>query len=120
MPKLSPVEYQELKEFFGYFSEQFFPQRQPHLSPMAFLSSLEKTSPTKAAAGLWMAIRDCLEMTDHWDPKRVQEIDVQLKERGVLTLSELRARATRRREGILTARSKATRARTARAPHRGR
>ena len=120
MPKLSPAEYQELKEFFGYFSEQFFPQRPPHLSPMALLASLEKASPTKAAAGLWMAIRDCLEMTGHLDPKRVQEIDAQLKERGVLTVSELRLRATGRRERILTARSKATRARTARAPNRGR
>jgi len=122
MPKVSPTEYRELKEFLGYFSERFFDMRglAPKLRPLATLATLEEKFPAKAVAGLWMAVRDCLEMSEHWPSERVLELDAELKQRGLVTLSELRSRAERRRSGILTARSRGTRARAARAPHRGR
>jgi hypothetical protein len=122
MPKISPAEYEELKAFLGYFSEHFFDMRglAPELRPLGVLATLERKFPAKAAPGLWMAVRDCVEMSEHWTSERVLELNTRLKEHGLLTLSELRLRLERRRAGILTARSRGTRARAARAPQRGR
>lgn len=100
MPKLSVQEYEELKIFFGYFSERFL-----NTPGFELIARLEKTFPSKAAAGLWMAVNDCLEMTEPWGIDRVCEADAELREHGVLTLSELRLRVERRRAGVLAKRT---------------
>ncbi len=97
MPKLSPSEYRELKSFLRFFSERFFPKTDlpAHQQPIALLESMEATAPAKAAQGLQMVINDCLEMSSHWRPDKVSTLDAELKEKGIVSLSELRKRYSR-------------------------
>jgi hypothetical protein len=44
---------------------------------------------------LRMAIRDCVEMSGHFDQAEVEKLDAQLKRRGIVTLSDLRKRHAR-------------------------
>jgi len=97
MPKLSPTEYRELKAFLGFYSERFFDMKRlaPELRPVAVLEAMESKAPAKAAEGLRMAINDCLEMSSHWGPERVTQLDAELKQNGLVTLSALRRRYSR-------------------------
>jgi hypothetical protein len=48
-----------------------------------------------------MAIADCIEMTADWAPEKVAAFDAELKTHGILTLSTVRRRYSRRLHSIL-------------------
>ena len=64
----------------------------PEARPIAVLERLEKMGMTVAGRGLRQAINDCVEESLHFDPKEVERLDSELRERGIVTLSELRRR----------------------------
>ena len=57
---------------------------------MACLEALEKKSMKMAFAGLRQAIHDCVEMSFRFDQAEVEKLDSELRERGIVTLSEIR------------------------------
>src|SRR5215471_10471732 len=65
----------------------------PHL--LAGLENLEQQYPGKARAGLKMAIHDLLEMTQDFPQSLVAAIDAKLRARGLMTLTDMRAREWR-------------------------
>ena len=48
-----------------------------------------------------MAVGDCIEMSSHWNSTRVSEADMALRANGIVTLSEIRRRYSRRFKAIL-------------------
>jgi hypothetical protein len=91
------LEYAAMKDFLSFYVEQYFSLERmpPDTHPIACLEALEKTSMKKALIGLRMAIRDCVEMSGHFDQAEVEKLDAQLKRRGIVTLSDLRKRHAR-------------------------
>jgi hypothetical protein len=50
----------------------------------------------KALSGLRQAINDCVQMSFQFDHSEVEKLDSQLRNRGIVTLSELRRRYSKR------------------------
>lgn len=63
--------------------------------PLAVLAKDEAKAPTRARAGLRMAINDMVEMTTDWSPAEVGEADTALRAIGGSTLTEVRSRYSR-------------------------
>lgn len=103
MTKLRPAEYQQLKRFLQFFSERFFDlgSVEPHLRPLAFLEAFERTAPSRAAAGLRMAVNDCVEMSSHWPVSKVAALDTELTSKGIVSLSQVRQRYWGRYAAVL-------------------
>ena len=97
--KLLPNEYQSFKEFFRFFFEKYFPRAllTPEQHPIAVLETLEISSLSKARKGLEMALRDCVEMTNDWSPDQISAADADLNKNGLILLTELRDRFSRKR-----------------------
>ena len=87
-------EYVDLKAFFAVFVERFLqrPNLPAELHPLAVLEAQEGTAPSRAFAGLRMAVNDCIEMSSHWSQSQVAALDAELTERGILTLSQVSMR----------------------------
>jgi hypothetical protein len=100
MARLEPDEYLRLKGFLGAWDAKFLRSRFPDLPeehrPIAALERTEKVSMARARAGLLMAVNDIVEMSLPWSPEQVVQTDREFGALGVLTLSEVRARYTRR------------------------
>jgi hypothetical protein len=103
MPKISEPEYPELKAFFIAWEQEFPPRVSlpPEASPVAVLNAMEQQSRSRARLGLGMAINDILEQSWGFPPNKVAEVDAKFGSKGVLQLSELRRRYSRRFRGIL-------------------
>jgi len=97
------IEYSELKEFFSFYSDRYLNvgSLPPEKRPMANLRALEEKNMKTALNGLRQAINDCIEMSFHLDPKEVGKLDKQLRERSIVTLSELRRRYSKKYAAIV-------------------
>jgi hypothetical protein len=87
-------EYIELKAFFAVFVDRFMqrPTLPAELQPLSVLEAQEKKAPSRALAGLRMAVNDCIDMSSDWPPDRVAALDADLCRDGILTLSQVRVR----------------------------
>ena len=103
MPKIAENEYGTLKAFFVAWEERFPPPAtlRPEHHPVAVLESFEKTSMAKARRGLGMALNDTLEMSWDFPPDEVAAIDREFIARGIISLSEMRRRYSRRFRSVL-------------------
>jgi hypothetical protein len=101
---LSPEEYDELKQFLGFYSVNYMEidkKLPPHLRPLALLELVEKRSRKQAQQGLRQAINDVIEHTRHLSYKEVKKIDFELIKNCAITLSELRRRFSREYNSIV-------------------
>jgi hypothetical protein len=91
-------EYSELKEFLSFYSDRYFNvgSLPPEKRPIANLKALEEKSMKAALNGLHQEINDCIEMSFHLDPEEVDQLDKHLRDRNIVTLSELRRRYSKR------------------------
>jgi hypothetical protein len=93
--KITADDYPSLKAFFAWTVENLMPPL-PRLPadqhPLAVLERFEAGSMANARKGLAMAIGDTIEMTEPLSPADVATIDTALREKGIITLSEVRAR----------------------------
>lgn len=98
-------EYEELKVFFATYVDVCVSQDRkssdPKHQPFFFLGELERSSMAKAKSGLRMAVNDIVELSSSWAPEQVSEVDRQFLERGVLSLSEVRKKYSKRYIQIL-------------------
>jgi hypothetical protein len=96
-------EYAKLKEFLSFYTGRYFNVEglPPGKRPMANLEILEKKSKKTALKGLRQAINDCIEMSFYIDLEEVIKLDQQLRDRGVITLSELRRRYSKKYASIV-------------------
>ena len=87
-------EYVDLKAFFAFFVERFMqrPNLPAELHPIAVLEAQEQKAPSRAFAGLRMAVNDCIDMSSDWSQSQVAALDAELGEKGILTLSQVRKR----------------------------
>ena len=93
--RIAAEDYDDLKAFFGWMSGHWYERvldMPPDLCPMAQLEQTEARSRSQARTGLAMAIGDIIEMTENLAPDQVARIDTLLDERGILTLTNVRAR----------------------------
>ena len=92
MATLTTSEYQELKEFFRFFSERYdkLTNIAPEHHPLFVLEQMELRAPSRAKQGLLMAANDCVEQSSHWSNERVVTLDQELAALGILTLSRVR------------------------------
>ena len=98
MPALPDDVYGRLKKFMGFFYEWFEakPHHPPEIHPLVVMEGLEKKSPSKARRGLEMAINDCVEVSSDWSPEQVAAADKRFLENGALSLSQVRAKYSKR------------------------
>ncbi len=91
-------EYVEMKAFLSLYADRYLNVEglPPEKRPIANLEALEKKSMKTASNGLRQAINDCVEVSFHLDHKEVAKLDDQLRSRGIVTLSELRRRYSKR------------------------
>jgi hypothetical protein len=71
------------------------------LSPCTELDEGELRAPKTALKGWRMAVNDCIEMSSDWSVNRVISMDAALRNHGIVTLSEMRRRYSRRWAAIL-------------------
>ena len=90
----SRTEYQELKAFLDFFSTRYteIERLPPEWRPMACLEKLEKKSKRMALQGLKQAVHDIVSEIPHFDPEKFKEIDAELSERNLISLSDLMRR----------------------------
>ena len=103
MPQARDDEYAELKEFLSFFADRFLNAGAlpPNKRPVAVLRSLEDKSAKVALNGLRQAINDCVEMSFEFDHQQVANLDEQLQDLRIVTLSELRRRYSKRYSAIV-------------------
>lgn len=94
----------ELSAFLGFFFDHYVANGRPNppeTHPLNVLRQIAERAPKRAFAGLKMAIGDLIEATSHWSPEQVKEADDVLRAAGIVTLSELRRRYSRRFSKII-------------------
>lgn len=77
------------------------PNVDPSLLPAAALERMEKRSLSQARKGLRLAIDDILADSMRLSFEQVKKIDVELSERGILTLSAMRVEYSKRYKAVL-------------------
>jgi hypothetical protein len=94
MQKEAELEYAKMKDFLSFYAGRYLKVEglPPEKQPIVNLEVLEKKSMKSAFNGLRQAINDCVEMSVHFDHAEVEKLDSQLRNRGIITLSELRRR----------------------------
>ncbi|WP_148301160.1 hypothetical protein [Methylobacillus glycogenes] len=95
---MKDVEYEGLKKFMGLFYEfcMVKPSHRPESHPLIVLERLEKQSRLQAKRGLEMAINDCIEYSNEWNPDIVAMADKLFVLNGAPSLTEVRAKYSRR------------------------
>jgi hypothetical protein len=88
------LDYASLKSFIAFFADRYLSvgNLPPDQRPLAVLEALEKKSPRKALTGLRQAINDCVEASFDFNQAELEGLDSELRDRGIVTLSELRRR----------------------------
>lgn len=91
-------EYERLKKFMGLFYDWFEakPHHRPESHPLVVVAEIEKQSHAKAKSGLGMAINDIVEMSSDWTPEKVAAADKRFLENGAPSLSEVRAKYSKK------------------------
>lgn len=95
--------YEELKKFVSLFYEWFMfkPHHRPESHPLVVLEKLENKSKAQAMRGLQIAINDCVEDSSEWSPEVVALVDKRFFLNGAPSLSEVRAKYSRKYLQIL-------------------
>ncbi len=103
MSEKSESDYQKMKEFLSFYAERYLnnPNLPPEKRPTAVLEALEKKSEKSAVTGLRQAINDCVEMSFRLNKTEFEKLDAELRDRGFITLSELRRRYSKRYAKII-------------------
>lgn len=101
--KILPSEYETLKACFATLFPLVAPPvaLPPEKYPVAVLEGMEVTNPAQARKGLEMALNDIVEMASSWSPEKVRPVDEKLASAGLITLSQLRARFSRKFTAIV-------------------
>ena len=73
----------------------------PETSPTKLLEELELATPSKAASGLRMAVNDLIQMSIRMAPDEVRALDADLAAAGLLTLTQVRVRYSKKFQSIL-------------------
>lgn len=84
---LSPQQYENLKRFLEFFFKKTVTHE---ANIIAAIDEMEKKAPARAATATLMMINDCIEMSIDWNSEKVRSLDVELKSRGIISLTELR------------------------------
>jgi hypothetical protein len=106
-PLLQSEEIARLTRFIDYFALKFSGLAnisQDDLPSTVFNKHALK-SPAGAQSGLFMAVNDCVEMSLGWKAERIREVDNELAALGALTLTEARAKFSKRLRRILDRKS---------------
>ena len=93
--KAPSPEFEELAAFLTFFFDNYMTAGEPippEVHPLRVLLQTAERAPKRALIGLKMALGDCLELAAHWPPQKVKAADDALRDRDLLTLSELRRR----------------------------
>jgi hypothetical protein len=101
--KLSP-EGQELARFLGFFVDRYVYAGRPippEIHPLRFVNEMAEKAPGRALSGLKIAVGDCIEMSFLWSYTQVNEADEALRANGIVTLTEIRRRYSRRFKAII-------------------
>lgn len=95
---MSKIDYEDLKKFLGFFYEWFFasPSSKPESHPFVAAKAIEAKSMAQARRGLDMAINDCVEYSSEWGAEVVALVDKRLLLHGAPSLSEVRAKYSRK------------------------
>lgn len=103
MAKITQAEYEPMKAFLAAWFARFplWDGLEPEHHPLAVLERMEKQSMSRARLGLGMAIGDTLEGA--WDLAYgdVEAIDRDFSAQGIISLSELRRKYSRKVRTIL-------------------
>lgn len=102
----SKNDYESLKKFVTCFLEWYYLKDlpPPSESMSEFFERIEKISFSKAKRGLKMAINDIIEIIAHeWTPAQIMEADKRFAAAGMLTLSQVRLRQSKKYSRIVKA-----------------
>ena len=103
VPSPSEKEFLELKSFFHSFMELAnATDSQVEIHLFTVLDEIEIRAPKRSLAGMRMAVNDCMEMSSHWTVAKVKAVDASLSEHGILTLSEVRRRFSKKVSTMLS------------------
>lgn len=95
------TEFEELRSFLGYFVDHTAGPMPPEIHPLNVLEDLQRLAPKRVREGLRMAINDCIETTAAWPVEKIAAFDAELSANGLLTLSTIRRRFSKRLHSIL-------------------
>ena len=96
------IEYLVLKTFAFAFPELLSnPSKLDDLQVYDRLEECEIPLLKRDLIGMRMAVNDCIEQSSHWGVEAVIAADAALRQRGILTLSEVRRRFSKKLLGIL-------------------
>lgn len=92
--QIYPEEYEALRGWLSHMVRLAMPDVVPgsDIDPIVVLDRFARTSPAKARKGLSMAIGDIVEMTSDWPLDRIVEVDRQLSDAELPSLSAVRAK----------------------------
>ncbi|WP_363828005.1 hypothetical protein [Sphingobium sp. LMC3-1-1.1] len=92
--RIEATEYECMRSWLGHMVPKVFAAEllNPEIHPIAVLDLMAAKSPAKARSGLGMAIGDMVEYTDDWAAPDVAKCNSELSEKGLPTLTEVRAR----------------------------
>jgi hypothetical protein len=95
-------EYDELNAFLSHFATAYwgFPSDSPIHPANVGREIVAQFGKTKALVGLRQAINDVVEEAQDFSPTQVSQLDSDLRELGIVTLSELRQRHSRQYKAI--------------------
>jgi hypothetical protein len=96
------AEYERMKRLLGiFFTDALGHPADSPANPLRALATIEEKQPAAARKGLAMAINDIVEMSEDQPPDYVRTLDAHLKAQDAMTLSEARARFSKRLKAIL-------------------
>lgn len=96
-------EYVELNAFVDMYATHFWkidPESENHPTNVG-KRIVAAVGISKALVGLRQAVNDCLEGLQNLTPMQVQQLDTALRQEGIVTLTELRRRHSRKYKAIL-------------------
>jgi len=95
-------EYDELNAFLAYFATKYwgFALDNPIHPANVGREMVAQFGKSKALVGLRQAINDVIEDSQDFSPAQVSQLDSELRELGIVTLSELRQRHSRQYRAI--------------------
>jgi hypothetical protein len=101
--KLFDKEYMELRSFIRFYYDNYsvalsLPEDQ---RPIAILERFEGASPSQACKSLEMGVNDCVERSSDWSPEKIASANEAFKNAGLLLLTEIRRRYSKKYLQIL-------------------
>jgi hypothetical protein len=96
------AEYERMKRLLGiFFTDALGQPAGSPANPLNALATIQEKQPAAASKGLAMAINDIVEMSEGQTPDYVRTLDAHLTTQGAMTLSEARARFSKKLKVML-------------------